>query len=293
MPEMERIGFVGAGLMGSGMAHHLLKAGHPLTVYVHRNRHSIDPLIAAGAKESGNLEEVAKQSDVIVMCVSNADTVCAVIEGLSPGLRPGQLIIDATTSNPKVTRQIAESLQKRDIRYVDSPVTGSPNDSAAGKVGSLVGCEEKDFDSVKKIVSCYSKVVNRIGGISTGHQAKLLNNFLTQGTCALLVEAYRRARDNGVDWRVLYSVMEAGAARSGSLEKMVKPALEGNYDGSRFTLRNALKDLNYFCEMAEGSDRGPSMLGNGVRKILQQEVDAGWGDHYVSARLDPELDTKH
>ena len=290
MPEMERIGFVGAGLMGRGMASQLLKATHSLTVFVHRNREGIDQLIKMGARETDSLKDLAENSDVIVMCVSNADTVRTAIEGLSPGLRCGQLVIDATTSNPKTTRLLAAMLEERGIRYADAPVTGGPNESEAGKLGTLVGCKDADFDSVRKIVSCYSKVVHRIGGIGTGHQAKLLNNFVTQGTSALLAEAYRRARDNGVDWHALYSVMEAGAARSGTLEKMVKPALEGNYDGSRFSLRNALKDYSYFCETTDESPRGPSQLAHDIRDIFQAAVDAGFGARYVSALLDPELD---
>ena len=109
-------------------------------------------------------------------------------------------------------------------------------------------------------------------------------------TCALLVEAYCRARDSVVDWKAFYSVMETGAARSGTLEKMVKPALEGDFDGSRFSLKNALKDYRYFCELAEESPRGPSPLANQIRSILKEAVDAGYGDRYVSALLDPQVD---
>ncbi len=292
MPEFERIGFIGAGLMGRGMATHLLRTGHPLTVFVHRNRDGVDHLVASGARETDALPYLAESSDVIVLCVNNADTVRSVLEGQLPGLRTGQLVIDASTSNPKVTRQVAAWLEERGIRYADAPVTGGPNESAAGQLGSLVGCKDEDFDAVRRIVACYSKVVHRIGAIGTGHQAKLLNNFVTQGTGALLAEAYRRARDNGIDWKALYSVMEAGAARSGTLEKMVKPALDGDYDGSRFSLHNALKDYSYFCEMTDESSRGPSRLAHDIRDIFKQAVDAGLGERYVSVLLDPELDKR-
>lgn len=290
MSALARIGFIGAGLMGRGMASHLLAAGHPLTVFVHRNRQGIDQLVEGGAQETDSLADLAKESDVILLCVSNADIVRDVLERLSPELRPGTLVIDATTSHPKVTQEVAAMLNARGIRYADAPVTGGPNESAAGKLGTLVGCKDEDFDAVQEIVACYSRVVQRIGGISAGHQAKLLNNFVTQGTGALLAEAYRRARDYGVDWKALYSVMDAGAARSGTLEKMVKPALDGDFDGSRFSLRNALKDYSYFCDLADHSPRGSCGLANDIRDIFQQAVDAGLGDRYVSTLLDPELD---
>ncbi len=290
MPVLARIGFIGAGLMGHGMASHLLAAGHPLTVFVHRHRQGIDQLVERGAQETDSLPDLAAASDVILLCVSNADVVRSVLERLSTELRPGTLVIDATTSHPKVTRDVAVMLATKGIRYADAPVTGGPNESAAGKLGTLVGCNADDFEAVKEIVSCYSRVVQRIGEIGTGHQAKLLNNFVTQGTGVLLAEAYRRARDYGVDWKALYAVMETGAARSGTLEKMVKPALDGDFEGSRFTLRNALKDYSYFCELADSSPRGSCRLANDIRDIFQQAVDAGRGDRYVSTLLDPKLD---
>jgi 3-hydroxyisobutyrate dehydrogenase-like beta-hydroxyacid dehydrogenase len=287
---LERIGFVGAGLMGRGMALHLLRAAHPLTVFVHRRRDGIGELVAQGARETDSLREIAETSDAVVMCVSNADTVRAVIEGMLPNLRRGQLVIDATTSHPKTTWQVAGALAEKGVRYADAPVTGGPVESSAGRLASLVGCDDGDFERVRGIVSCYSKVVYRIGAVGAGHRAKLLNNFVTQGTAVLLAEAYRRARDDGVDWKALYSVMESGAARSGTLEKMVKPALDGDFDGSRFSLRNALKDCSYFCELAEESPRGPSPLANQVRDALRKAVDAGYGDRYVGALLDPGCD---
>jgi 3-hydroxyisobutyrate dehydrogenase-like beta-hydroxyacid dehydrogenase len=257
---------------------------------VHNNREGIDELITQGARETHDLRELAENSDAVVMCVSNANTVRAVVDGLLPGLRRDQLVIDATTSNPKVTRQIATVLEEKGVHYADVPITGGPNESAAGRLASLVGCNDEDFERVRKIVSCYSRVVHRLGAIGAGHQAKLLNNFVTQGTGVLLAEAFGRARDSGVDWKALYSVMETGAARSGTLEKMVKPALDGNFDGSRFSLNNALKDYSYFCELAEESPRGPSPLANQVRSVLKAAVDAGYGDRYVSVMLDPRYD---
>ena len=291
MNDFERIGFVGAGLMGSKMAANLLKTGYPLTLYVRRQRTDLAPLLALGAGQADELGALARQSDVIILCVDRADTVRSVVDTLLPALSPGQLLIDATTSDPAATREIAEKLRSQGVDYADAPVTGGPVQAQAGELGSLVGCAETIFPRVEQIASCYSRTVVRIGEVGSGHLAKLLNNFVTQGTTALLAEAYGRARENGVDWRALYSVMEAGAARSGTLEKMVKPALDGNFDGSQFSIRNALKDLTYYCRLAAASERGPSALAEGIRRVFEQAVAADLGDRYVSALLDP--DVKH
>jgi len=287
MPAGERIGFVGAGLMGRGMALNLRKAGYPVKLFIHRKREGLEALFALGASETNDLRELARQSDVIILCVDKAETVRSVVASLLPELRNHHLLIDATTSDPAVTREIAEDLRRHGVSYADAPITGGPVQAEAGALGSLVGCDAAIFARVQKIVASYSKAVQRIGDIGTGHFAKLLNNFVTHGTVTLLAEAYGRARENGVDWQALYAVMEAGAARSGTLEKMVKPALAGNFDGSQFFIRNAQKDLAYFCRVAETSERGSSVLGETIRGVFDAAVAADLGERYVSTLLSP------
>lgn len=289
MSELPRIGFIGAGLMGRGMADNLLAAGHPLTIYIHKRRDGIAGLLERGARETSDFGILARASDVIFLCVDNAGTVQSVIAGLTPDLHPGHLVVDVTTSYPEITRQIAAGLRARGVEYADAPVTGGPAQAQAGTLGSLVGCEESLFPRIRELAIRYSKAVHRVGDVGTGHLAKLLNNFVSQGTVVLLAEAYTRAADFGVDWHALYSVMEAGAARSGTLEKMVKPALEGNFDGSQFTVRNALKDIGYFCRLAESSARGKSAVGEEIRRVFSSAAVAEVGDRYVSALLDPQV----
>ena len=289
MAASERIGFVGAGLMGRGMAGNLLKAGYPLRLFIHRQREGLAALFALGAAETDDLREIARESDVIIICVDKAETVRSVVAGLLPELRSDHLLIDATTSDPAVTREIADELRRHGVSYADAPVTGGPLQAEAGVLGSLVGCDAATFARVHTVVAHYSKAVQRIGEVGSGHFAKLLNNFVTHGTVTLLAEAYGRARENGVDWQALYAVMEAGAARSGTLEKMVKPALSGDFDGSRFFIRNAQKDVAYFCRIAEGSERGPSELGETIRSVFDRAVAADLGERYVSALLDPDI----
>jgi 3-hydroxyisobutyrate dehydrogenase-like beta-hydroxyacid dehydrogenase len=288
----ERIGFVGAGLMGRGMALNLLKAGYPVQLFIHRNRAELERLFELGVSETSDLRELARQSDVIILCVDKAETVRSVVGGLLPDLRSDHLLIDATTSDPAVTREIAAELRRHGVSYADAPITGGPVQAEAGALGSLVGCDAATFPRVQKIVTSYSKAVQRIGEIGSGHFAKLLNNFVTHGTVTLLAEAYGRARENGVDWQALYAVMEAGAARSGTLEKMVKPALSGDFDGSRFFIRNAQKDLAYFCRVAESSERGASELGETIRGVFDRAVAADLGERYVSALLSPEISAR-
>lgn len=286
---MEHIGFVGAGLMGEGMAASALRKGHRVTVVAHRSRDAIERLKAAGAQEAPDLPTLARSVDVVAMCVTDAPAVESVIERLRPGLAPGQLVIDMTTSYPEVTRRLAAELAKDGVRLVDAPVTGGPEHAEAGELGTLLGAAPEDVERASAVVSSWSKVVSPMGDVGSGHTAKLINNFVSQGTHALLGEAFRRARQAGVDWQALYDAMAVGGARSAALERSVKPAIAGNYDGVRFALSNAAKDVRYFAAMVEEMDGEPSPLATAVRDVLARYVEAGHGDKRVSRQLDPEI----
>ena len=196
----------------------------------------------------------------------DADAVAALAERVVPALGPGRVWIDVTTSRPALIREIAAAVQDRGAAFADAPVTGGPPQAASGELASLVGCAEEDFPAVEVVVGAYSKLVLRFGEVGAGPTAKLLNNLVSQGTMALLAEAFGLARAHGVAWRPLYEAMSAGAARSGTLEKSVGPALEGDYDGARFTIANAAKDLRYAVELADTPSGCP--LARGLRMRL-------------------------
>ncbi|MCF3932896.1 NAD(P)-dependent oxidoreductase [Acuticoccus sp. M5D2P5] len=289
---MERLGFVGVGFMGEGMAANALKAGHPVTVVAHKKRDAVERLVAAGANEVDDLETLARNVDVIGICVSDAPAVENVIDRLEPGLRPGQLVIDTSTSDPNTTRRLYDRLAQKGVHLVDAPITGSPANAAAGELSTLLGAADEDVDRASAIVGTWSQKVRRFGGVGAGHTAKLMNNFVTQGTTALLAEAYTRARAAGVDWNALHDVMSTGAGRSGTFDKMVTPAMGGDYDGAKFSLRNAAKDVRYYRALTEEMDGEPSPLASVVLAIFTQHVEDGHGDLNISRLLDPALAPK-
>ena len=169
------------------------------------------------------------------------------------------------------------------------PVTGGPDQASEGTLASLVGCEEEQFPAIRRLVSPYSAVVRRFGVPGRGNAAKLLNNMVTQGTMVLLSDAYRCASRIGVDERALYDVMMAGAARSGTLEKAVGPALDGNFRGSRFSIANAAKDLSYARELIADSMKSDEALVTVLADRLRALDEEGWGERYVSEMLDAGL----
>lgn len=284
-----RIGLVGAGLMGHGMALNLLKAGHSVLVVAHRNRQPIDDLVGRGAKEAASLTELAGATEMILLCVTDSRAVEEVVEGLKPHLRPGHVIIDMGTSEPASNRRLAAGLAAAGIAFAEAPVAGGPEQAAAGELGALVGAEPEVMENIRPVLACFCATISHMGPVGAGQTAKLVSNYLVHGMVALIADTYNVARKAGVDWAKLYAAMLRGSNNSGALRKIVGPALAGNYDGYPFSLANAHKDMRYFMTVADGL---------GVRSAIAEEVMAtydralarGLGSYRVSRLIDPALD---
>ena len=253
---MARIGFVGVGFMGHGMAANLLKAGHQITVIAHRNRAPVEDLKAKGAGEAASLAELARGQDAVFLCVTGTPQVESTLAAIGPVLQKGQIVVDTGTSEPTSSVRLAAELAERGIGWADAPIGGGQQHAERGELASMVGATDADFARIEPWLRKTSKVVQHMGPPGAGHRAKLLNNLVAVGQAALVVQAYEIARHEGLDWAKLYEIMMAGAARSGSLERIMVPALKGDMGGYVFTAGNAEKDLAYFVNLATsvGSD---------------------------------------
>ncbi len=286
--DLPRIGFVGAGIMGHGMANCLLRAGYPLQVVAHRNRKPIEDLVANGATEAKNLEELASNSDVVILCVSNSDVVAQVVGDLTPYLRAGMVLVDTGTSNPTSTEQVARQLADLNVTFVEAPVTGGVKQAAAGELGALVGADKAAFEQSRPVLETFCAQVQHFGPPGAGNRAKLLNNYMVMGLIALITETFTKADQANVDWQKLYDVVICGSADSGALRRIIGNALQGDFGGYVFDVKGALKDINYFCEMAEAMD-DKSALATAVQQVFEQAHADGHGDRLVSELLSPEV----
>ena len=246
-----QIGFIGVGLMGQGMVTRLLKGGHGVRVMAHRNRAPVEAVKALGASEARDIAELARGAGAIMLCVNNAETVTGLVNSLKPHLREGQIVIDTTTSQPRVTEALARDLARQKVGLADAPMTGGPEQVAAGEAGALVGAEGELFSAIEPLLACYCTRVHHFGPPGAGHRAKLISNYLVMGMIGVIADSYKAARQAGVDWGKLYDVQLLGSTNSGALKKMIGPALKGNYDGYLFSIVNAEKDMRYYCALAE------------------------------------------
>ncbi len=283
-----QVGFIGLGMMGRGMARNILGDGFSLSVLAHRNREAVEALIAQGATEAPTPKALAQTCDIVLLCVSGSPQVEEIVYGkggILEAARAGFTLVDCTTSDPTSTVCIATDLAAKGADMADAPVTRAPADAEAGRLNSLVGATPETFKTISPVIEAYSETVAHFGPVGAGHTAKLINNFITTGTCALIAEGMAAAATMGVNQRALFEVMSNGAANSGSLQKMIPRFLEGDLTGHAFAIQNAQKDVSYYGAMAAAIGLNPS-LGSAVVATYQKAVELGLGEKLLPSLME-------
>ncbi len=253
MPATETVGFVGIGLMGQGMAKNIVEKGYKLTVIGHRNRAPVEDLVSRGASEAASLTDLASASTVIFLCLTGSPEVAAVVAGLKPGLKPGTVIVDCSTSDPTVTLTLAADLATMGVEFIDAPLSRTPKEAWAGTLDCMVGAPEATFTRVQPIIATWAGKIVHIGDVGDGHKMKLLNNFLSLGYAALYSEALALSRKVGIPVATFDKVIRGGRMDCGFYQTFMGYNLEGNREAHRFTLGNAYKDMRYVESMANAS----------------------------------------
>ena len=220
-----RVGFVGLGAMGEGMAACLLRDGFQVTVLGNINRGPVDRLVAAGAVEAPGPLELANEADIICLCLPNSDVVEHVIGRMQPALAPGKTILDTGTSSLASTAKLGQALAQLGVGFAEAPLTGGKAQAAEGVLGALVGTTEETFSVAQPVLDSFCSSVQHFGPVGSGGRAKLINNAMVIGIAALVLEAFRKARRTQTGWSQLYDVVTRGSADSGVLRRIVGTAL--------------------------------------------------------------------
>ena len=248
-----RIGMIGLGLMGLGIATNIVKKGYALTAMVHPGNQALDALIESGAHTASTAQAVAQASDVVILCVNGSAQVEAILAGdtgLLAGLREGMTVIDCSTSMPESTLQVAEQLAQRGVRFMDAAMTRTPNEAMQGRLNLLVGGDATWLEYCRPLLSTFAENIVHAGAVGAGHRMKLLHNFVSLGSVTLLAEAAACARRSGIDDTVFVEVLEKGGGWGAALERLKPYLLRGESTGLRFSMGNTLKDLGYYGDMA-------------------------------------------
>jgi 3-hydroxyisobutyrate dehydrogenase len=283
-----RIGMIGIGMMGHGIASNIVKHGHPLAFLEHPGNQPVDALVAAGARPMPTIAALAAESDAVILCVTGSPEVESVLfqaGGLLESLRPGTLIVDCSTAIPSSTLKIADAVAKAGGRFIDAPMTRTPKEAAEGRLNLLVGGEAALFAEIRPLLACFAENIVHAGPVGSGHRMKLLHNYVSLGFSAVLAEAAACAQRADVDPHVFMEVLAKGGGGGVVLERL-RPYIESKEVAAfRFSVSNALKDIGYYTTMA--GEMGASMTtAQGIRQTLEGAVAAGLGGAAVPELID-------
>ncbi|WP_438754626.1 NAD(P)-dependent oxidoreductase [Pararhizobium sp. O133] len=283
----ERIGFIGLGAMGSGMAANLLRKGFPLTVLAHRRREAIDALVANGATEATTGRELALTSDIVVLCVTGSPQVEQAIKGPDGLASAGKplLIIDCSTSNPSTTVALAADLDASGITLIDAPLARTPKEAAEGKLDVMSGGAPEVFARAKPVLDAFAARVIHTGPTGSGHTMKLLNNFISMGYSAIYSEALTLGVKAGLTPQVFDSVIRGSRMDCSFYQAFFDFVLNRNENAQRFAMVNALKDMSYLASFAQSADVA-NPIGAAVRNSFATAVATGHGEAFVPALSD-------
>jgi 3-hydroxyisobutyrate dehydrogenase-like beta-hydroxyacid dehydrogenase len=287
--DKPRVGFIGLGLMGHGMAKNLVGKGFPLTVRVHRNRKPAEDILAAGAKEVKTSAELARASDIVILCVTGSPQIEQIVygeNGILSAARDGLIVVDTSTAEPASTAKIRGDLATKGTRYVDAPLARTPKEAEEGRLNTMVGADDATFAQLKPVLSAYCENVIHAGPPGHGHMLKLINNFIAQSIATATAEACAACAKSGVSITKLHELISAGAVNSGIFQMLVGKMLEsGDLSGLKFTLVNAMKDMRYYLHFVESLPT-PGLVGSAVYQSLVNANLMGFGDKYIASLLE-------
>lgn len=252
----ERIGFIGLGMMGHGIAKNIVDKGYPLTFLGRSNRPPAEDLRSRGAVEAASSAEVASQSSIVFICVTGSPEVEAIVRGpggLKEGLKPGSIVVDCSTSDPVSTVQLAAELVELQVMLADAPLSRTPKEAWEGTLDTMVGATDEVFMRLKPVLDSWAGKVVHIGGTGDGHRMKLLNNFVSLGYAAIYSEALALAEKVGISAPRFDSVIRGGRMDCGFYQTFMRWTLDRDRDAHKFSIANAFKDLRYLESMADAA----------------------------------------
>ncbi len=285
---MERIGFIGIGLMGHGMAKNLLAKGYSLAFKVHRNRANLADLTAAGATEVSDMRALVAASDVVLFCVTGSPQVEEIIygaDGLLASARDGLLVVDCSTSEPDSTARIRADLADNGVVFVDAPLARTPKEAEEGRLNTMVGADDASFARLLPVLKAFCENVIHVGPPGHGHVLKLVNNFLALSIATSTAEAFAVAARSGLSLRKLLEVITAGGVNSGVFQMIAAKAVDGDLTGMKFTIANGRKDMRYYTHLAE-TQGAASHIGEAVHQSLVQAAALGLGERFMPSLIE-------
>ncbi len=275
-----KIGFIGLGTMGLGMALNLRKAGYELMVHDLR-KESAQPLLEAGASWADSVAMLGAQADIVFTSLPGPremEQLALGDGGLLGAMKSGCTWFDLSTNSPTVVKQVSARFEEKGIQVLDAPVSGGPSGAHSGKLAIYVGGDRATYDRHSQVLNAIGDRVLHVGPVGAGNTAKLVHNSVSMTVRVALAEGFTMGVKAGLDPMELWHAMRQGViGRSRTFDLLGEEYLTSTYEPPKFALRLSLKDFRLALELARDLDV-PLKLAQTAYEDYTAAMDLGWGD---------------
>ena len=281
----KNVSFVGLGVMGYPMAGHLKKNGYNVTVFNRTETRAKKWVEEHGGNIGKTPKEACLNAEIVFMCVGRDEDIIEVMEGdngILSSAKEGLIIVDHTTASAEIARTYFAKLQKRNVAFLDAPISGGQAGAENGALSIMIGGEENDFEVVKPVLQSYGKAIELIGPSGSGQIAKMINQICIAGLVQGLSEAMAFGKKAKVDMEKVLSVISKGAAQSWQMENRYRTMIDGKFDYG-FAVDWMRKDLS-IC-FNEAKKNGASLPITEIVDKYYEEVQKNGGNRLDTSSL--------
>lgn len=288
MKESTKIGFIGVGTMGHGLAKNIARAGFPMLFLDHPGNQPAGDLRELGACSTASVVDIGRDCDIIVLCVTGSPQMREIVlgnDGLLGELTSGKIIVDCSTVEPHVSQSVAAQVETTGASFIDAPLTRTPREAELGMVNVMVGGDSALLEQIRPLLETFSENIYHAGPTGAGATLKLLHNFVSLGNCVLLAEAVVTARRSSVNIDTLIEVLTSGGGDSTALKRISPYLTEGDAGGLNFSIANGAKDTGYYQSLVSHLSV-PAIAADAVAQVFAQARERGMGDRPVPELID-------
>ena len=280
MTHTDSVGFVGLGGMGAGLVKNLLSHGVPVSV-LDRRAEVVEVAVGRGARAATSLNDLAKNCDVLMVCVNTADDSESVILGALDYLGPGKIVVEHTTTNPESILRLDAAVRATGAEFAEAPMTRTPLHADRGEVNVLYGGTEALLERLKPLFDCYAENVFHVGPLTHAIKLKLIHNYIAFSNVASWCEGFALAAKEDLDMTQVIDIISAAGGKSGMMDLYGRSTLQRDFE-PLMSLANAMKDVGYYVDWLKQAGL-PAFMADAVHQTYALASIMGHADESCTA----------
>ena len=279
----EKVGFVGLGGMGRGLVKNMLKRGIEVSV-LDRDLGAVERAVTQGARAADSIESLARESDILGICVTTAEVVQELLLGEAGALtqiKPGAIVLDHTTTSPEHVEKMNAACTSAGLAYAEAPMTRTPMHADRGEVNVLYGGPAEILERLRPLFACYAENIFHVGPAGHAIRLKLIHNYIALANVASWCEGFALAAKEGLDMSKVIGIISAAGGKSVMMDLYGQKTLERDFT-PHFSLANAEKDVRYYARWLESAGL-PGFMAEAVHQTYALAAIMGHGGESCTA----------